>query len=216
MYVELEARDRDGDGESDYVIIPDDVGIFIANGNYIYKLTGDKNGAVYTFAETTTPEKAVMADTTRLVFDLPEGYDSTSKTITFTSVGTTKITSINAKSAEKNLVNVTSSGMKATVAPVNGLEKGRYSTYVQLFDENSNVLYTVPVTINVGNKNNTKGDVNGDGNINVSDVILVMKHIVSIIALDDVQSFYADINSDGKISVLDVLCIQKMVLDIEW
>lgn len=216
VYVELEARDRDGDGESDYVIIPDDVGIFIANGNYIYKLTGDKNGAVYTFAETTTPEKAVMADTTRLVFDLPEGYGSTSKTITFTSVGTTKITSINAKSAEKNLVNVTSSGMKATVAPVNGLEKGRYSTYVQLFDENSNVLYTVPVTINVGNKNNTKGDVNGDGNINVSDVILVMKHIVSIIALDDVQSFYADINSDGKISVLDVLCIQKMVLDIEW
>lgn len=162
VYVELEARDRDGDGESDYVIIPDDVGIFIVNGNYIYELIGDKNGAVYTFAEATVPEKAVKADTANLVFDLTEGYDSTRKNITFTSVGTTAITSIKASSVDTSLINVTSSGMQATVTPVDGLAKGTYSTYVTLLDENNNVWYMVPVTINVCEKINISifGDIN--------------------------------------------------------
>ena len=170
VYIELEACDRDGDGESDYIIIPDDVGIFIANGNYIYEMTGNKNGAVYTFAEATAPAKAVKANPVKLVFDLAEGYGSTPKTITFTSVGTTKITTVNAQSAETNLINVTSSGMMATVTPVNGLAKGTYITYVQLLDESSNVWYTVPVTINVGEKINTEGiSVFGDVNVTLEE-----------------------------------------------
>lgn len=58
------------------------------------------------------------------------------------------------------------------------------------------------------------GDVNGDGNTSVSDVIFVMKHIVGETALDKDERIRADMNSDGKITLVDVLNIQKMILDM--
>lgn len=58
------------------------------------------------------------------------------------------------------------------------------------------------------------GDVNGDGNISVVDVIFVLKHIVGEIALDEEQSLRADVNSNGSITLVDALNIQKMILEI--
>ena len=58
------------------------------------------------------------------------------------------------------------------------------------------------------------GDVNGDGNISVSDVIFVLKHIVGETALDEEQSLRADVNSNGSITLVDALNIQKMILEM--
>ncbi len=58
------------------------------------------------------------------------------------------------------------------------------------------------------------GDVNADGNISVSDVIFVMKHIVGDITLDDKQAFLADIDLNGRITLVDALNIQKMILEM--
>lgn len=58
------------------------------------------------------------------------------------------------------------------------------------------------------------GDVNMDSNINISDVILVLKHTVDIIALDNQQYSYADIDSNNEINVLDALYIQKIIVDM--
>ncbi len=57
------------------------------------------------------------------------------------------------------------------------------------------------------------GDVNFDGVIDIRDAVLVMKHILAIETLDEIQIEAADVNLDGKIDVRDVALILKKVLD---
>ena len=55
------------------------------------------------------------------------------------------------------------------------------------------------------------GDVNGDGKISVTDVMVLVKYILS----HDDNNFIvdnADINGDGKISVTDVMVLVKRIL----
>ncbi|HIF28097.1 MAG TPA: T9SS type A sorting domain-containing protein, partial [Candidatus Marinimicrobia bacterium] len=52
------------------------------------------------------------------------------------------------------------------------------------------------------------GDVNGDGSINVQDIILVVNLI-----LDGGFSAAADVNGDGSINVQDIILIVNMILD---
>lgn len=58
------------------------------------------------------------------------------------------------------------------------------------------------------------GDVNDDGEIDVRDVVLVMRHVLEIEELDQDQEKYADVNCDGEIDVRDVTLIMQYVLDI--
>lgn len=54
-----------------------------------------------------------------------------------------------------------------------------------------------------------RGDVNMDSNINISDVIWVLKHIVGIIALDNKQRSYTDIDLNNALNALGTLYIKK-------
>ena len=56
------------------------------------------------------------------------------------------------------------------------------------------------------------GDVNGDGNVTVLDLLRCQKHILKTISLGGAQNFASDTNFDGKINVLDMLKIQKHIL----
>ena len=58
------------------------------------------------------------------------------------------------------------------------------------------------------------GDVNGDGELNGSDVILIMRYVLGIIDLDDTQQAAADYNGDGQINASDALAIMRKVLGI--
>ena len=58
------------------------------------------------------------------------------------------------------------------------------------------------------------GDINGDGVINIIDVVLVMQHALELITLNDEQMAAADVNGDGVIDVLDVILIKRYALGL--
>ena len=58
------------------------------------------------------------------------------------------------------------------------------------------------------------GDVTGDGNINVLDVLAVINHILGVIPLDENGQCRADCKGDGSINVLDALSIVNIILGI--
>ncbi len=57
----------------------------------------------------------------------------------------------------------------------------------------------------------TLGDVNGDGVISVSDVLLAQKKIAKILELTQQQFDAADVNRDGEVSAYDVTQIQRKI-----
>ena len=60
----------------------------------------------------------------------------------------------------------------------------------------------------ISSSSGTPGDVNGDGAINVQDIILVVNLI-----LDGGHNDLADVNGDGSINVQDIILIVNMILD---
>ena len=70
---------------------------------------------------------------------------------------------------------------------------------------NGTVSASITVVINEEGGNITEtmlGDVNGDGKINVADIVKVAAHVKGIRKLDDLAA--ADVNGDGKINVTDI------------
>lgn len=57
----------------------------------------------------------------------------------------------------------------------------------------------------------SKGDVNGDGQITLADVLLVQRYLAGSAVLDSAQAERADTNSDGTVSLADVLLLQKYI-----
>jgi hypothetical protein len=60
----------------------------------------------------------------------------------------------------------------------------------------------------ISSSSGTLGDVNGDGAINVQDIILIVNLI-----LDGGHNDLADVNGDGSINVQDIILIVNMILD---
>ena len=53
------------------------------------------------------------------------------------------------------------------------------------------------------------GDVNGDGYINVVDIILVVNYI-----LDDLYNTEGDVNEDGTLNILDIVILTTLILGV--
>ena len=60
----------------------------------------------------------------------------------------------------------------------------------------------------------TKGDVNGDGSVDVSDANAIQMYLAGITELSDAQLSAADANNDGVVSVDDSLYIQLMLAEL--
>lgn len=58
------------------------------------------------------------------------------------------------------------------------------------------------------------GDNNGDGDINILDLLRTQKHIMGANKLSGVLEKSMDVNKDGTVDILDLLIIQKHILDI--
>lgn len=56
------------------------------------------------------------------------------------------------------------------------------------------------------------GDTNGDGNVNILDLLSVQKQILGTANLSGNYKTAADTNKDGKINILDLLAVQKQIL----
>lgn len=59
-----------------------------------------------------------------------------------------------------------------------------------------------------------KGDTNADGIINVSDVVLLQKYLVSTEKLNDNQLKNSDMSEDGKVNVFDVVLLRRQLLGL--
>lgn len=58
------------------------------------------------------------------------------------------------------------------------------------------------------------GDVNGDGNINLKDVLEIQKHLARMITLSEEQVTAGDVNFNEKLELSDVLEIQKYLAHV--
>lgn len=58
------------------------------------------------------------------------------------------------------------------------------------------------------------GDNNGDGNIDIVDLLKVQKHILGVSQLGDGYKEASDVNKDGVVDIVDLLKIQKHILGV--
>ena len=60
-----------------------------------------------------------------------------------------------------------------------------------------------------------KGDVNGDGDVNMKDVLFLRKIVAGIVAPTPAEAARADVNGDGDVNMKDVLLLRKIVAGVE-
>ena len=58
------------------------------------------------------------------------------------------------------------------------------------------------------------GDVDGDGEVDVSDALLLMRCVMGLEELDDEQLAQADVDGDGEVTMTDCLLIQRYAMGI--
>ena len=60
----------------------------------------------------------------------------------------------------------------------------------------------------------SKGDVNRDGSVNISDATEIQKYLVNMVELDDEQKKLSDTDNDNIVSVMDATKIQKYIVNL--
>lgn len=144
---------------------------------------------------------AVCTVTVKLGVILSNQYTAVTDTITGVKKNTA-ITSFigNLGNAAENLHVYTSSG--AEVASGNVVT----GMYVALYKDGAEVDRKTIII---------PGDVNGDGNISISDYTLVRYDILSLKALTGVFKSAGDVNGDGKVSISDYTLIRYDILSLK-
>jgi len=57
------------------------------------------------------------------------------------------------------------------------------------------------------------GDVNFDDEINITDIVIVVNHILNLAELSDYALDVADVNGDGEVDIIDVINLVLMILE---
>lgn len=68
--------------------------------------------------------------------------------------------------------------------------------------------------VEIGEMDSLIGDVNGDGNIDITDATIVQKYAAEMVEFTDMQKKAADTNHDGNVDVTDATLIQKYVAEM--
>ncbi len=58
------------------------------------------------------------------------------------------------------------------------------------------------------------GDINGDGQVNLEDAIMIQKYLIYVLELTDEQLLLGDVNNDGYVGTADSVIIQKYAASI--
>lgn len=58
------------------------------------------------------------------------------------------------------------------------------------------------------------GDTDGNGKVELIDVVLIMKHLIGLYNLDAEAQLRADVDNSGKVELLDTVYIQKWILGV--
>ena len=75
-------------------------------------------------------------------------------------------------------------------------------------------LYIVPENEPVVPPTYTLGDIDGNGEVNVTDAILALRASMGVIELDEVQQLAADVSGNGSVGVEDALLILRCAMGI--
>ena len=57
------------------------------------------------------------------------------------------------------------------------------------------------------------GDLNGDGALNVADLVMMSRFIKGMTSLDEAQTKSADLNGDGNVDIFDMVEFRKKILE---
>ena len=91
-----------------------------------------------------------------------------------------------------------------------GLDVGTYEGYLRLVTSGGNA--GLPISMLVGEDSILYGDINGDDQINVQDIIFLINYILDIESFDQNQFNSADMNGDGILNIQDVILILNVIL----
>ena len=95
-------------------------------------------------------------------------------------------------------------------ANANGLDDGLYEGYLRLVSSGGNA--GLPVSLLVSGNSILLGDINGDNQINIQDIIFLINYILDLELPNDNQFSAADINEDGILNIQDVILILNIIL----
>ena len=118
-------------------------------------------------------------------------------------------------SIEDILKTFTVSGGTVTIQDMNGAVKadGKIATGDKVIIKNTSGTETYTYNIII------YGDVNGDGAVNIKDLIVIQKNILNMNAVEGIYASAADTNRDGSCAnIKDLIMVQKVILgmgDIE-
>ncbi|MEG2038389.1 MAG: S8 family serine peptidase, partial [Oscillospiraceae bacterium] len=171
-----------------------------------------KNNANVPVGWDTTKYGAGLLDLTKLVSNQPTGSGITS--INYKIDASRVMTGVLPKS--------TAATIKANVYLPTGTKIECYSasnaivsdtatlgTGAKLVLKNSGGTVVDQVTIVV------RGDNDGDGNVNINDLVAVKRHILGIESVKSYNFTASDTNSDGKVNINDLVAVKRHILGIE-
>ncbi len=137
-------------------------------------------------------------------------------TTLITDVVSGNITGITPGSSIEDLLNTfTVSGGTISVQDINGAAKadGKVATGDKVIIQNTSGTKEYAYTVVI------YGDVNGDGAVNIKDLIVIQKNILSMSIVEGIYAAAADTNRDGvNANIKDLIMVQKVILgmgDIE-
>ncbi len=90
--------------------------------------------------------------------------------------------------------------------------EGAYSTAAQLVTGTGVTDKTFTVTVQ--ESTGLLGDVNGDGEIDIFDVMAALRHSAQVVTLTGNEYIRADVNKDGTVDIFDVMRILRYVAQI--
>ncbi len=101
--------------------------------------------------------------------------------------------------------------------PVSGNVKvtdGELTVNLRSDDKAINICYIIirPVDVEAASVKGRKGDLNGDGDVNTADGVIMQKYILGGTALTGEQAYAADIASDAGLDVFDLLMLKEKIV----
>tara|TARA_B100001029_G_scaffold178606_1_gene185780 strand:- start:590 stop:1942 length:1353 start_codon:yes stop_codon:yes gene_type:complete len=108
-------------------------------------------------------------------------------------------------------VNSGSSEVLLVTANASDQEEGLYEGYLRLVTGGGNA--GVPVSMLVSGSTIQPGDINGDENINIQDIIYLINFILNVDEPDSYQFNAADINDDGVLNIQDIIIITNIIIN---
>ena len=93
------------------------------------------------------------------------------------------------------------------------LIEGQYTAYLSIVS-NAGPTQIIPINLNVENYTGLQGDVNDDGLVNVSDILVIISFILMNSNPSEYETWASDLNNDGFIDVVDIIALVNNILGL--